>query len=419
VLAIDGVDAPAGFLGKRRVWILGKHVVVINLRALPLVPTLIVASNLVAAPGLLALQGVYFVLRFGDSLVRGVQGAEISESGDGLGGDALIVLRLFRLLEVGVPDFVECIGAFLPVGVFVGSTFVGAGGLRKIADELSLISGADVDLRLRSDFAVGPVLDDLLVELDGLVHRGKKRQITERAKPLPGQVAVGDGHLAKDDFIVIGNLRVAFDQFLVSLEGGLILLFGFVTSAEEILRLRSVVGERPHAHRPARGFNRSGVILGLERVLGHFHLVFGARADPGTGFTNLLVTPAFARREDQWSRTACRKSEQSQANQHRKSAPTVHGSDRSDARSARQGSGGGVNEWGEFSDAENEGPKGQLPNPPASQHGGETLNSLWTGARSSRDELKVGQLLEILPLQQCERVAAFLGMREQQLRQCG
>src|SRR5438046_1392990 len=85
MLPVDGVDALAGFLRKRRVRILGQHIVVINLRALPLVTPLIVARNLVAAAGLFGFEHVNFILRFGHTFVRGVQRGEIGEGGDGLG----------------------------------------------------------------------------------------------------------------------------------------------------------------------------------------------------------------------------------------------------------------------------------------------------------------------------------------------
>ena len=183
---------------------------------------------------------------------------------------------------------------------------------------------ADVDLRLRCDLAVGAVLDDLFVELDGLVHRGEERNGVEELEPLSGEEAVRNRHLPQQDFVVIRHLGVALDQLLVGFEGRFILAPGFMAAPHEVLRLRREIGELPDVHRPPRGLHGQAVVLLVEGFLRHFELILRARARPLAALAEFFVAPAFARREHQRRRTARRERHEADGGQHQGKETTIH-----------------------------------------------------------------------------------------------
>src|SRR5688572_4857645 len=140
---VDGVDTLAGFLGELGIRIARKHLVEINLRALPFAMPFIVAGDVITAAGLLGLERVHLFLRLLNPLVGRMERGEIGESGDGLSGNALIVFRLLGLFEVSVASHVQRIHTFLAVSVTVGSAFVGAGSLGIIGHHFLLVGGAE------------------------------------------------------------------------------------------------------------------------------------------------------------------------------------------------------------------------------------------------------------------------------------
>src|SRR5258706_8870968 len=97
---LDGVNVLPGVFRESGVGILRHHVVVIDFCARPFAVTFVVTSDVVAAAGLFGFQCVDSSLRIGQAFVFGMQGDEVGESGDGLGGDVLIVFGLLGLLVI-------------------------------------------------------------------------------------------------------------------------------------------------------------------------------------------------------------------------------------------------------------------------------------------------------------------------------
>src|SRR6185503_2376629 len=216
---------------------------------------------------------------------------EIGIGGDGLTGETLVVLGLLGLLVIGLADAEESVGAFGAVGVFVGGALKGTSGFGQIGEELLLVGQADVDLCLRGNFAVRTVLDDLLVHLDRLFHGGKPRHGIEELEPLPGQITVRNGHLPQDYFLVVGRLGIFFDEFLVGIEGFLVVVGRFVASAQEVLGLGSIIGKWPDMDGAAGRVHGGRIVLFVEGLLGDLQLVLGPATGPRTAPASLFVAP--------------------------------------------------------------------------------------------------------------------------------
>src|ERR1051325_5443265 len=102
-----------------------------------------------------------------------MQGHEVGKGSDGLGGDTLIVLRPFGLFGIGNSRFVECFGAPFLIGIAVSSTLVrlrcrGKVGHGYKQNLLLLVSRSDVELRRGGPVAMGTVLNNLVIQFDGL-----------------------------------------------------------------------------------------------------------------------------------------------------------------------------------------------------------------------------------------------------------
>src|ERR1051325_10310578 len=274
---INGVDPRLGVLRILRDGILADDVVVVNLGAFPAVVSFVIAGDVEAAPGLLGLEGLDDGLGLGHARVVRVKRDEIREGGNGLGGDALVVFGLFRLFVVGLADFEESVGADLVFAVTIGGALVGLGRFGVFGEQLVLVGRTDVHLGVGCDLAVGAILDDLVVHLDGLVHGREKRDAIPDLEPLALEEAGGDDVLAGDDVIEVSDFRIFLQEILVGLEGAFVLALGVVTASHDILRLRRVVvGEGPDLERALSSLEGEAVILFVERLLGHFQLILGA-----------------------------------------------------------------------------------------------------------------------------------------------
>src|SRR6185369_1226251 len=156
---------------------------------------------------------------------------------------------------------------------------------------------------------------DLLIHVGSLVHRRKKWNVAPKFEPLPVKKAGGDDELAFEDFLVVVDLGIFFDELLVIIKSNLILLLRFVTAADEVLGMRSVIGERPLRDGAARGLEGRVIVLLIERFLGHAQLVLRATALPFAFRADLLIGPAFARFVDQRRRALVSERRQKKCNQ--------------------------------------------------------------------------------------------------------
>ena len=116
-------------------------------------------------------------------------------------------------------------------------------------------------------------------------------------KPFAVEEAVGDFILPPEHFVVLAALGKFFDDALVGVKRGLVLVLRLQTTAHEIRRARRVVRQRPDAQDAMRGVERDGEILVGERLLGNLKLFLGARPLPFASLAVVLVIPAFAGNE--------------------------------------------------------------------------------------------------------------------------
>ena len=103
------------------------------------------------------------LLGLGDPVIVRVKRHEIVEGGDGLTGRGLVVLGGLGLFFIGQSFAKQGFGGDgRAVVVAIRRQFVGLRGQDKVL--LFLAGGADLQLGLRGDFAVGAALDNLAVE---------------------------------------------------------------------------------------------------------------------------------------------------------------------------------------------------------------------------------------------------------------
>src|SRR5712692_10058291 len=264
----DRVDALARGFGVLGIGVLQQHLIVINQGALPAVISFVKLRDVEAAARLFHFERLDEFLRVRDAGIARVERHEITERGNGLGGDALVVFGGFGLFIVGDAFAVKGLHADFLLAVAIGGAFVGFGGGRVVADHFIFMRLADIQLGRRSHFAVGAVLDDLFIHFDRLVHRRKERDDIPELEPLAGEIAIGDAKLALNNFVVVFHLGITLRQRLVGLEGFLILLARFVAAADQILGLGGVVRERPLLDGAPGGLEGEAVILLVKSALG-------------------------------------------------------------------------------------------------------------------------------------------------------
>src|SRR5438093_13561605 len=140
-----------------RVWVLAIGIVVVNLGGLPAVVPLVILGDIEAAASLLRFERLDQLLRLGHAAILRMEGHEIGEGGNGLGGDALVVFGGFGLFVVGHTGPVKPVNASRLVVIAVSGFFVGLGGGRIIFNQSFFLRQTNVQLRLRSNVAIGAV----------------------------------------------------------------------------------------------------------------------------------------------------------------------------------------------------------------------------------------------------------------------
>src|SRR5205085_8002583 len=127
--------------------------------------------------------------------------------GDGLRGNALVVLSALGLLRVGDAGFIESFGAPFLFGITIGRAFVRfcGGGIVRNRDEqnfLLLVRAGDVHLRLGRHVAIRAILDNLVVKLDRFLHGGEEGDHIPKLVPFAREETVGNDELPLYYFVI-------------------------------------------------------------------------------------------------------------------------------------------------------------------------------------------------------------------------
>src|SRR5437867_1004177 len=122
---LDGINALLGLFGVLRIRVLEQGFVVVSERAGPPFLLFVKAGDLETAAGLFDLQFADDLLRLREARVPRIQHHEIAERRDGLAGNALVVLGLLRLFEIGPPGLEQRFRSdCFVLAVMVGGRFV-------------------------------------------------------------------------------------------------------------------------------------------------------------------------------------------------------------------------------------------------------------------------------------------------------
>src|SRR5438105_12196911 len=107
----DGVEPMPGLVGILGIRVFAEDVIVVNLGGFPAMVALIIFGDVKAAARLLGLERFDQLLRLRHPRVLRMKGQKIGESGDGLGGNALVVFGGFGLFVVSLALSIKGVGA--------------------------------------------------------------------------------------------------------------------------------------------------------------------------------------------------------------------------------------------------------------------------------------------------------------------
>ena len=287
------LDAFLGDLRLGGIGVFADDFVIINESGAGIVLGLVKLGDIEGALRLSLAELLDIFLRLNGLVAVGIADEIILEGVDGLFRRAHVVVAGAGGTHPGVADLVLRVGGDGAGRVIIEHDLVGVDGVGVFA--LLFAGQADVELALRGVGAVGRVLDDALVHLDGAFHRRADGNFPDALR-LAGEIEIGDAVLLVERLLEIVAGGILRHHFLEGLER--VVEVGLVLEdfADAVLGFRREKGERPAAQQALVGLEGGvALALGLELV-GEFELV--ARTGGGD-VAAAFVRPAFAGTPDQ------------------------------------------------------------------------------------------------------------------------